>query len=233
MAIAPQERPGNSGDRNQSETRLLESATRLFSSKGYDATSVRDIIEDAGVTRPVLYYYFQNKEDLYTRLIEAQFKLMSDEIDVVVQSSEPFVEKLRALVRDSFRRAESSPETVSLLLQFFFSARNDSITLDRDALGRERFRHIVAVMTQGLELGEIAGGNPESLALVFVGFMDMPVIAKASQPEASLTREMADALVELFLCGASAANRVTNTPELAFEFDSENPAAPPRQQLGS
>ena len=39
---------------NTAESKLLESALALFSDKGYEGTSIREIIEGAGVTRPVL-----------------------------------------------------------------------------------------------------------------------------------------------------------------------------------
>ena len=44
--------------------KLLEAAVRLFAHKGYPATSTREIVEAAGVTKPMLYYYFQSKEGL-------------------------------------------------------------------------------------------------------------------------------------------------------------------------
>ena len=44
--------------------KLLEAAVRLFAHKGYRATSTREIVEAAGVTKPMLYYYFQSKEGL-------------------------------------------------------------------------------------------------------------------------------------------------------------------------
>ena len=39
--------------------RLLETATDIFAKKGYAGTSVREIVNRAGVSKPVLYYYFQ------------------------------------------------------------------------------------------------------------------------------------------------------------------------------
>ena len=42
-------------------------AARLFASRGFDATSVREIVEGAGVAKPTLYYYFQSKEGLARR----------------------------------------------------------------------------------------------------------------------------------------------------------------------
>lgn len=51
------------------QQRLLDAALQLFSTKGYAATSVRELVEAAGVTKPVLYYYFKNKEGLYLALM--------------------------------------------------------------------------------------------------------------------------------------------------------------------
>ena len=41
---------------------ILQAAVRLFARKGYEATSTREIVEAAGVTKPMIYYYFKNKE---------------------------------------------------------------------------------------------------------------------------------------------------------------------------
>ena len=53
--------------------RLLSGATALFASKGYAATTVREIVERAGVTKPVLYYYFRSKEGIYLDLMREPF----------------------------------------------------------------------------------------------------------------------------------------------------------------
>src|SRR5215471_7252303 len=44
-------------------------AARLFAARGYDATSVREIVEAAGVAKPTLYYYFKSKEGLASALL--------------------------------------------------------------------------------------------------------------------------------------------------------------------
>ncbi len=53
--------------------RLLAAATDLFTQKGYAATTVREIVGAAGVTKPVLYYYFRNKEGIYLELMREAF----------------------------------------------------------------------------------------------------------------------------------------------------------------
>lgn len=43
-------------------TQVLKAAARLFAERGFDAISVREIVEAAGVTKPALYYHFGSKE---------------------------------------------------------------------------------------------------------------------------------------------------------------------------
>ena len=47
---------------------ILEVALRLFADRGYAATSVQDIVDEARVAKPMLYYYFKNKAGLYQAL---------------------------------------------------------------------------------------------------------------------------------------------------------------------
>ena len=55
----PQE-PGESSVRK----RLMDAAFHLFTNRGYAATSVREIVEMAGVTKPSLYYHFESKDGI-------------------------------------------------------------------------------------------------------------------------------------------------------------------------
>ncbi len=51
-------------------SKLLGEAIRLFAAKGYRATSTREIVEAAGVTKPMLYYYYQSKEGLLAAALD-------------------------------------------------------------------------------------------------------------------------------------------------------------------
>jgi AcrR family transcriptional regulator len=48
---------------------LARVAAKLFADRGYEATSVREIVEAAGVAKPTLYYHFQGKEGLASALL--------------------------------------------------------------------------------------------------------------------------------------------------------------------
>jgi AcrR family transcriptional regulator len=87
-------------DERNSRDAILESARDLFTSKGFAGTGVREICEEAGVTAPVLYYHFGNKEGLFEAVVEDTLKLdgFCDLLrEAVAAHSDPWA-KLRAYV---------------------------------------------------------------------------------------------------------------------------------------
>lgn len=51
---------------------IIEGAKRVFMSVGFDAASMNDITREAGVSKGTIYVYFQNKEDLFSAMIEKE-----------------------------------------------------------------------------------------------------------------------------------------------------------------
>ena len=89
------------------ESQLLAIACRLFARKGYDATSLRDIAEEARITKAALYYYFPNKDALYERVVIESMTALVDTVRAAVARAPTPTEKLRAYMRASARRLES------------------------------------------------------------------------------------------------------------------------------
>ena len=55
--------------KEQSRERILQSAVRLFTRKGFDNTSIDEVMADAGLTRGAFYAHFKSKQDLYAQAI--------------------------------------------------------------------------------------------------------------------------------------------------------------------
>lgn len=60
---------------------ILEAAARLFTSKGYAATSTREIADAVGVRQPSLYHYFNGKPGILTELLERSVRPDLDTIE--------------------------------------------------------------------------------------------------------------------------------------------------------
>jgi AcrR family transcriptional regulator len=61
----------------KSKQQILDSALKLFSHKGYGATSVRDIAEEAGLSKGNVYHHFPDKETIFRELLDRYFQAMS------------------------------------------------------------------------------------------------------------------------------------------------------------
>src|SRR4051812_13274929 len=56
-------------DAPRTRERILDVALALFAEKGYDATSMREIAEQLGITKAALYYHFDSKADIVRAML--------------------------------------------------------------------------------------------------------------------------------------------------------------------
>jgi AcrR family transcriptional regulator len=81
------------------ETKVREAALRLFASKGFEATGIRDIAAESGVSSAALYHYMGTKDDLLVRIMsEGQLHLLSASQEMIAQTDAPEAQ-LAALVQ--------------------------------------------------------------------------------------------------------------------------------------
>ncbi|MBR5420953.1 MAG: TetR/AcrR family transcriptional regulator [Lachnospiraceae bacterium] len=80
------------GERRKQE--LLKIAYRMFRTRGYDNTSVDEIIEEAGIAKGTYYYYFASKEDMLEEVISMMIDQMAARAEAVLEQDLPVPAKL-------------------------------------------------------------------------------------------------------------------------------------------
>ncbi len=103
---------------------LIEAGKVLFSERGFDAVSVRDLENAAGVKRNLLTYHFDDKETLWKAVTDAIFSLMRSEFD----------QRLKIM------REISGQETLAFIVRFYvyFHARHPELSR---LMSQEATRH--------------------------------------------------------------------------------------------
>ena len=81
------------------EAEIYEQATRLFAERGFAGTSLQDIADAMGMTRPSLYYYVKNKDQLLARLVTEITEGPAAAVEEIADRDLDATAKLRALVR--------------------------------------------------------------------------------------------------------------------------------------
>jgi AcrR family transcriptional regulator len=107
----------------RTEERILVNALHHFCNYGYNGTSVREITSASEVTKPTLYYYFKNKEELFTKLAQTCFEMVIVHMNELISKEITFEGALKAL----------------------FTSMNDVFTKNPSAL---KFIHSVIVAPQ-------------------------------------------------------------------------------------
>ena len=84
--------------RAASRSRLLDAAWTLFSSQGYDATTMQQIVDAAGTSIGNAYFYFPNKERLLLELVEERAERAWDDSEREVQDVPPGPARIAAII---------------------------------------------------------------------------------------------------------------------------------------
>ena len=78
---------------------ILQEAARAFNARGYHKTSLDDIAKAQNVTKPTLYYYIRNKEDILVKCEDKARELINGLLDEVVKPEKTGLEILKEFIR--------------------------------------------------------------------------------------------------------------------------------------
>lgn len=133
--------------------RIVSAAWKLFYDKGYDATTVEDIVWESGTSKGSFYHYFESKDALLSSLSYLfDNKYMELEESLVEKSS--VIESLLFLNEELFGMIEDSVD-ITLLSRLFstqLTIKGEQSLLDRD---RFYYKLIKKLVLHGQEIGEI------------------------------------------------------------------------------
>jgi AcrR family transcriptional regulator len=188
---------------NETRSRILKSAMRLFAKKGFDGTTTKELAEDAGVAEGTLFRHFTNKKAI---LIEVATQGWIDLLtDLLTEFSE--MGSYKAVAEVMKHRMMHMRENVDLLRVCFIEVQFHEDL--RDQIQQEVIEKMTdvaeAFFQTAMDKGIYRQINPRLVARVFLG---MFTIASFSQntiadPDASPEdlKAMAEGLADIFLNG--------------------------------
>jgi len=159
---------------------LVEVATQLFAARGYRSTTMDDVAEAAGVTKPLLYQHFSSKKSLYLELVDAaSFRLLAD-IGEATSAAKGPREQVELGLRAYFRLLVEDPAAFRLL---FDRDHGDDEELDRAV---RRFETALVEAIDPLIDAGLDDDHRLLLAAALVGMTEGSSIAWMSSPAPGL-----------------------------------------------
>ncbi|WP_013322619.1 TetR/AcrR family transcriptional regulator [Gloeothece verrucosa] len=203
IPIRPLELDNPTMTEDDTRTRILTAALRLFASKGFEGTTTKDLATAAGVAEGTLFRHFTNKKAI---LIEIATKGWVDILtDLLTELSE--MGSYKAVAQVMRRRMLRVRENSNLLRVCFIEAQFHPEL-------RERIQsEVIAKMTDvaeaffqtAMDRGIYRQMNPKIVAQVFLGMFAIAGFSNQTiiQPDASpaALQEMAEGIADIFLHG--------------------------------
>ncbi|MFP8886605.1 MULTISPECIES: TetR/AcrR family transcriptional regulator [Streptomyces] len=178
--------------------RLLAAATRLFADRGYDRTSVQEIVEAAGVTKGALYHYFGSKDDLLHEIYGRVLRLQQERLDAFASSDAPVERRLRDAAADVVVTTIDNLDDASIFFRSMHQLSEDKQKQVRSERRRyhERFR---ALIEEGQKAGVFSTATPADLVVDY-HFGSVHHLSTWYRPGGRMTpQEVADHLADLLL----------------------------------
>src|SRR3569833_1018914 len=152
------------------ENELYEHATRLFAERGFAGTSLQDIADALGSTRPALYYYVKSKEELLAKLVTEVTDGPLGELTALAGRSDlDPVAALRGVVDVLVRRRASQPERFRLLIRSE-AELPEGLSAAYDKSRRAVLKTIAGVVEKGVRAGRF---RPVAARVAALGLLGM------------------------------------------------------------
>jgi AcrR family transcriptional regulator len=195
-----QARNGNTTD-PRVRVAVLRSAAELFNSKGYAATTVREIVEAAGVTKPVLYYYFGNKEGVFLELLNSPVERLRALLHECEKGEGMASERVLAMFDRMFVLFCENMQAARLIFSIYYGPSQGAPSVDLEWYHKEIMRTLHRLVEEGVKSGEWCGDNIEEFIWAILGAFVITVEIQLSHPELAVGREGLSHILNLIFRG--------------------------------
>jgi AcrR family transcriptional regulator len=186
---------------DERRAQIMRAALACFTRKGYNNTTMDDIVAESGLSKGTLYWYFEGKDDLFTAVLLSVFIDVGDEAAAALEQYTTAPEKLRALaqiIADLFKEAEGF---FSLFLEFWASSpRREEIGQLWGGLLVQYKDVFLEIFEEGIRNGEFKPVDAERLVWALMAAYDGLAAYIMFIPDIDLER-VSQVFVETLLSG--------------------------------
>jgi TetR/AcrR family fatty acid metabolism transcriptional regulator len=188
---------------------ILDAAVRVFANKGYHASRVGDIAEEAGVAHGLLYHYFRSKEELLETISRETWRDVHEAVRSVEESDESARERLAGIAKILLRAWRRDPNLVRVLVREV--TRSSQLQKPIDEL-EAAFTGLERIVKRGQQGGEFRTDvDPRMVSYVFYGALEEIltgwVLGHLEEDDEAIAR--AEKTVVAVVCGGLTGDRET------------------------
>lgn len=175
---------GRPSDLKEGELReaIRDAAIALIGDKGFTATTIQQIAQRAGTTKPMVYYYFKSKEQLLQYIIHDVHQGNLDMMqEVIGQTDKTVVERIYTLARLQNTDMDTRPELVRFFHRISHAPPKGMTTFNRQVIATRYGEVMRSLVQEGIDRGELRGEASVVIASIQAVFQ-YSVMLRMHQP---------------------------------------------------
>ncbi|MEZ4517461.1 MAG: helix-turn-helix domain-containing protein [Chloroflexota bacterium] len=151
---------------------IMEVALRLFAAHGYDAVGVQQIVDEAGVTKPTLYHYFQSKRGLFETLLEEKSAPLLADLEKATRYERNILQSLTQVTQLYFDFMKHQPVFYRLMLASWYMPPSSEIYQPVSDIHRRQFAMIEQMFLDAVPDHGNMRGRHKQYAVSLRGMID-------------------------------------------------------------
>jgi AcrR family transcriptional regulator len=169
----------------QKADQILEAAYRCLTEQGYAATTITGVAERAGVSRGLLHYYFDSKEDMLAQVVRRSAEPSIQLLGPLVLSSDSPEQMASSITRAAREIVERNPALFTLVYEGWVVSRQSHVVAEELRLLFQRYRGALETGLQGaITRGILAPRlSARGLAMSITGLLDGMALQLLVDPE--------------------------------------------------
>ncbi|MHB1415916.1 MAG: TetR/AcrR family transcriptional regulator [Chloroflexota bacterium] len=189
----------------QRRNQILEAAATVFSRLGFNKARMDDIAAQSGLSKGILYWYFNSKDAIITALLERVFAGSLEDLHTAQTSDEPVREQLLFLTRSFVREIRGMAALLPITFEFYAIATRHKTVKEFLTDFYRRYRVALAGMVRlGAARGEFRPVDAEVVANAVIALFEGLLLLYVIDPEAVDLESHGEQSVLLLLEGLKA-----------------------------
>jgi AcrR family transcriptional regulator len=184
--------------------KILRAAIRMISDQGPDAVSMESIAAELGLTKPLLYYYFRNKEELIGRVFEETSREAGGDWAAELDPSVTLETLIRGMLSSRMKFFRSHPEAAKCLLKLYSAPEDSPLRRMADSRIARHAGALKKVMDAMAKDGRLPGGAAEDARLLVRGIMTLTIFEFQHSRFANFPPDFADRMARRIAAAVSA-----------------------------
>jgi AcrR family transcriptional regulator len=151
----------------ETRTKIMESAIKLFSNQGFNKASVDDICAQAGISKGAFYHHFKSKQELFLALLDGWLQTIDSAIEASKDMTAP--ETFTQMTEAFPYIFETAGNGLPMFLEFWLQASRDKKIWDASIAPYRRYhKYFTSLIKKGVDEGSFVEVDPELTSRMIV-----------------------------------------------------------------